>query len=320
LAVVAAAGDRPALPELPLEAWEGTKDTLHLWAQIVGKVRLALVPPKNHWWHVPLYVDVRGLTTRRIPGAAGTAFSIEFDFVEHRLVVRTSRGELRSFELRDGLSVAEFDERLHGLLRELGVDVPLREEPFGVPTTTPFPDDRAHASYDADFVHRFWTVLGWTDAVLDEFSGWFCGKQSPVHLFWHSFDLALTRFSGRPAPSLDADPVTEEAYSAEVVSFGFWAGDPRVRQPTFYSYAAPEPNGLRSAPLNPQAAEWSHSDGGSLALLAYDAVRSAPDPRGTLLAFLQSAYDAGAGAAGWDRESLRSQWCPSPERLAALLS
>ena len=226
-----------------------------------------------------------------------------------------------SFALVDGLTVAGFDERLHATLAGLGLDVAIRETPFGVPMTTPFPDDREHASYDAEAVGRFWRVLDWSAVVLEEFGGWFCGKQSPVHLFWHSFDLALTRFSGRRAPDLpEADAVTREAYSAEVVSFGFWAGDRNVREPSYYSYTAPEPPGLRERPLTPPQALWTEQGAGSLALLRYDDVRAAADPRAALLAFLESAYEAGADAAGWDRGELTSSSCPQPAQLRSLLA
>jgi hypothetical protein len=299
------------LPPLPYPDWEPTKETLHLWLQVVGKVKLATSPPKNHWWHVPLYLDVHGLTTRLLHAPDGTGFEIRLDFAAHRLVVETARAE-ESFPLADGLSVAAFDRGLHAALGRLAIDVPIVEKPFGVPMTTPFPDDDEHASYDVGAVERFWRVLDWSAGVLEEFAGWFCGKQSPVHVFWHSFDLALTRFSGRPAPALpDADPVTQEAYSAEVVSFGFWAGDRNLREPAYYAYAAPEPAGLRERPLPPQAS-WVEQNGGSLALLRYDKVRSAPDPRAALLAFLEGAYEAGAGAAGWDTAALASSWCPLP--------
>jgi hypothetical protein len=301
------------LPPLPLDDWEATKDTLHLWMQIVGKVRLASSAPRNHWWHVPLYVDVRGLTTRRMHAANDAAFQIRFDFVDHRLVVETDAGGVDSFPLVDGLSVAEFDRTLHETLAALGVDVAIRESPYGVPMTTPFPDDREHATYDPDAVERFWRILAWSDGVFEEFAGWFCGKTSPVHVFWHSFDLAVTRFGGKRAPAQpNADAVAQEAYSHEVVSFGFWAGDRNVREPSYYSYTAPEPPGLRDRPLRPDAAAWTDS----LALLPYEAVRTAEDPRATLLAFLESAYEAGADAAGWDRAELESSWCPSPEELA----
>jgi hypothetical protein len=303
------------LPELPLSSWEPTKETLHLWIQIVGKVRMASSAPRNHWWHVPLYVDVRGLTTRRLHAKNGVTFEIAFDFVEHRLVVETNLGAHESFALVDGLSVSAFDEQLHATLARLGVDVAIRESPYGVPMTTPFPDDREHASYDHDFVERFWRILDWTDGVFEEFSGWYCGKTSPVHLFWHSLDLAVTRFGGKRAPALpDADTVTREAYTHEVVSFGFWAGDQNVREPSYYSYAAPEPAGLRDRPLRPEQAIWVAQGAGSLALLPYDAVRTAADPRRELLDFLESGYRAGAGAAGWDTVGLMSSWCPVPAR------
>jgi Family of unknown function (DUF5996) len=181
-----------------------------------------------------------------------------------------------------------------------------------VPMPTAFPDDREHASYDADAVERFWRVLDWSADVLEEFAGWFCGKQSPVHLFWHSLDLALTRFSGRRVPPPpDADPVTQEAYGAEVVSFGFWAGDPNVPEPAYYSYTSPEPAGLRGRPLSPAGqVRWIELGTGSLAILPYEAVREATDPKATLLEFLESAYEAGADAAGWKRAELVSSWCP----------
>ena len=309
------------LPELSLAGWEETKETLHRWVQIVGKVRMASTAPRNHWWHVPLYVDVRGLTTRRMQAGGGVAFEIDFDFVDHRLVVGTSGGEVESFELVDGLSVAAFDEKLHAALAALGIDVAIREQPYRLAESTPFPDDHVHASYDRDAVERFWRVLGWTDMVFEEFAGWYCGKTSPVHLFWHSFDLALTRFGGGRAPALPAaDRVNQEAYSHEVVSFGFWAGDANVREPSYYSYTAPEPAGLRQQPLHPSEASWTEYGSGSLALLPYDAVRRASHPRVALLAFLESAYRAGAGLSGWDQAALASAWCPSPPELSQILA
>lgn len=294
------------LAELPLAEWERTKTTIHLWAQIVGKMRLALMPPRNHWWHVPLYVDVRGLTTRRLRASNEVTFQIDFDFVEHRLHVRTAAGTDDSFPLHDGLSVAEFDHALHELLARLGLDVAIKEEPFGLPLQTPFPVDRDHSSYDPDAVGRFWRILDWSDSVFDEFSGWFCGKTSPVHLFWHSLDLAFSRYVGRTAPaSPGIDSVNAEAYSHEVIAFGFWAGDEQIPDPSFYSYTFPEPDDLHGRHLEPPEAHWTRRGDGSLAILSYDAVRTAPDPRATLLAFLDSAYEAGAGAAGWPIEELR---------------
>ena len=303
------------LPELHLADWGATKDTLHLYCQVVGKVRLATTPPRNHWWNVPLYVDVRGLTTRRLHHA-GTTFDITLDFVEHAVLARAADGRSERFELHDGLDVAEFDRRLHGMLSALGVDVAIKEVPFGVPMTTPFPADHEHAAWDRDHVERFWRALDWTDRVLEEFSGWFKGKTSPVHLFWHGLDLAVTRFSGRDAPPVDSDAVTREAYSSEVISFGFWAGDDNVGDAAYYAYAAPEPEGLRDQPLTD--GDWIDTGNGSLAVLPYEAVRSASDPRTTLLAFFQSAYEAGARTAGWDTSSFESSWCPTPAQLQEL--
>jgi hypothetical protein len=283
--------------------------------QIVGKVKLATTTPRNHWWNVPLYVDVRGLTTRRLHHH-GTTFEIAFDFVEHALVVLASDGRTGSFALRSGESVAEFDGRLHGLLRDLGIDVEIKEEPFGLQMTTPFPEDVEHASWDRDAVERFVRILDWSDSVLEEFSGWFNGKTSPVHLFWHGLDLAVTRFSGRPAARLASDPVNQEAYSHEVVSFGFWAGDDVVGDSAYYSYTSPEPEGLRDEPL--PVGSWIEYGAGSLAILPYETVRAATDPRTTLLAFLQSAYEAGARLADWDISGFESKWCPTPAQLKEL--
>ncbi|MGN6677562.1 MAG: DUF5996 family protein [Streptosporangiaceae bacterium] len=308
-------GPHLRLPELHLDDWRPTKDTLHLYCQIIGKIRLATTPPRNHWWNVPLYVDVRGLTTRRLHHQ-GTTFEITLDFIVHALVVRTADGRTSSFELGTGLPIADFDAALHGILGGLGVDVTIRELPFGVPMKTPFRQDTEHATWDRDAVERFGQVVDWSDSVFEEFSGWFNGKTSPVHLFWHSFDLAVTRFSGRPAPPLDADQVTREAYTHEVISFGFWAGDDTIGDAAYYSYTAPEPAGLRDEPLS--AGHWIEYGPGSMAILPYQAVRTAASPRDTLLAFCQSAYEAGAKLAGWDAESFNSTWCPSPQQLRQL--
>lgn len=305
------------LPELPLEPWEATKETLHLWTQIVGKVRLASTPPQNHWWNAPLYVDTRGLTTRRLR-SGGRDFDVSFDFIAHELVVRTSRAELDSFRLSDGLSVAALHERLFAIFAEFDLQVEINAEPYGLPVTTPFAQDTEHASYDREAVERFWQVLRWVDWTFQEFAGWFCGKTSPVHLFWHGFDLAVTRFSSARAPeNRNADLVTREAYSHELISFGFWPGDQKVREPMFYSYTAPEPAGLAEQRLRPGAASWQQPYGQShFALLPYEALRTSDDPSETLLDFLQSAYDAGAILAGWDRDALRSTWCPPPAAVA----
>jgi len=303
------------LPELHLADWRATKDTLHLYTQILGKIRLATTPPRNHWWNVPLYVDVRGLTTRRLHHR-DTTFEITLDFLDHALVIRTGDGRTRSFELGTGLPVAEFDARLHASLAGLGLDIAIQQRPFGVPMTTPFPQDHEHASWDRDAVRRFGRILDWNDSVFEEFSGWFNGKTSPVHLFWHSLDLAVTRFSGRPAKALDANPVTQEAYSHEVISFGFWPGDDTLGDAAYYSYTAPEPDGLADQPL--AVGTWIESGAGTLATVPYETVRTARDPRTTLLAFCQSAYEAGARLAGWDTTSFTSNWCPTPDQLRQL--
>jgi len=293
------------LPPLPLDAWEDTKTTLHLYLQVVGKVRLALMPPRNHWWHVTLYVASRGLTTRAVPyGGGGETMQIDLDLLDHRAVVTTSEGARRSFTL--GLPVADFYRELFAALAELGVEVSIRPEPYDLAFDTPFPEDREHRAWDPAAVERFWRALVWSGGVLEEFAGRFGGKATPVHLFWHSFDLAYSRFSGRRAPEMEgAARVAREAYSHEVASFGFWAGDAQVREATFYSYVWPLPDGLTGRPLRPEAARWLESDGNVQARLPYDAVRGSADPRAALLDFLESAYQAGAGAGGWPVDELR---------------
>lgn len=303
-----------SLPELHIADWRPTKDTLHLYAQIVGKVRLATSPPRNHWWHAPLYVDVRGLTTGPMHRGDST-FEIAFDFVDHELVVRTLSGLTRTFPLVDGLSVADFDARLHAALAELGVDVAIQERPFEVPAiTTPFDQDTEHASWDRDAVARFHRALDWSGSVFEEFSGWFVGKTSPVQLMWQSLDLSLTRFSGRPGLATARDLVNLEAYAQEVILFGFWMGDEHTYpDASYYVFMVPEPKGLREVPL--VTGEWSSI---GLAVLPYETVRNARDPRKALLAFLQSAYEAAAGLAGWDVAALESRWFPTPDRLREL--
>src|SRR4051812_47742112 len=232
---------RPHLPEVALEQWVDTKTTLHLWLQIVGKIRMASMAPRNHWWHVPLYVDVRGLTTRLMHAEGAVAFEIAFDFIDHRLVLATNRGEIDLFELTDGLSVAEFNAKLHAILAARGLEVAIREKPYGMPFTTPFPEDHEHASYDREAVECYWRILEWTNEVFEEFAGWYCGKTSPIHLFWHGMDLAVTRFGGARAPARpEFGRVDRETYTHEVVSFGFWMGDENVREPSYYSYTSPE--------------------------------------------------------------------------------
>jgi hypothetical protein len=294
-----------AWPALPYADWEPTKQTLHRYAQIVGKVRMALVPPRNHWWHVTLYVSARGLTTGAMP-YGDRMVEIELDFVDHRVVVRTSDGRTAGFALRERPACAHFYEELFAALADVGVRAEITPRPFDLGDSLPFPEDTEHDSYDAAAVERFWTILQSTDNALAAFRSRFTGKASPTHLFWHSFDLAHARFSGRRAPAMpDADPVTREAYSHEVIAFGWWPGDDRrTPYPAFYSYTAPEPDGLRDRPLAPAAAAWQDTGNGSLAILPYDAVRGAGDPAGELQLFFERAYRAGAEAAGWDVAAL----------------
>jgi hypothetical protein len=292
-------------PALPYADWEPTKQTLHRYAQIVGKVRMALVPPRNHWWHVTLYVSARGLTTGPMPAGDRTA-EIELDFVDHRVAVRTSDGRTAGFPLRERPACAHFYEDLFAALRDVGVDVTIHPQPFDLGDSPAFPDDTEHDTYDAGAVERWWTILRLTDAALATFRGGFVGKASPTHLFWHGFDLAHARYSGRRAPAMPgADAVTREAYSHEVIAFGWWPGDDRRTPfPAFYSYTAPEPDGLRDRPLAPAAAEWQDTGSGSLAVLPYDHVRAAADPAAALVLFYERAYRAGAEAAGWDVAAL----------------
>jgi hypothetical protein len=268
---------------------------------------MALMPPRNHWWHVPLYVSSRGLTTRAIPYRDGAeTMQIDLDLLDHRAVVTTSGRGRRSFAL--GLPVADFHHELFAALDQLGIEASIRGRPFDQPFDTPFADDRDHRAWDAGAVERFWRALVWIGSVFEEFAGRFVGKATPVHLFWHSFDLAYSRFSGRRAPEMPgAGPVEREAYSHEVTSFGFWAGDAQVREASFYSYASPLPDGLASHPLRPEAAKWSPPEGNVQARLAYEAVRSSADPRAALLDFLESAYQAEAHAGGWPVEELRRE-------------
>lgn len=295
-----------AFPELPLEAWEETKETLHRYAQIVGKIRLESAPFQNHWWHVPLYVSTVGLKTGPMPYGDIT-FEIEFDFKHHRLVITTSSAQIAEFPLEDGLSVAAFYRQINEALARLGITVDIVARPYDLAVAEPFETDTIHAAYDPEYVGRFCHILVQVDRIFKTFAGRFCGKSSPVHLYWHSFDLAVTRFSGQLAPEREgADPVTQEGYSHELISFGFWAGDANIRAPAFYSYTSPEPPGLADQPLEPDAAYWNVTNGSSMALLMYDDMRKLDDPRQAVLDFLENAYQAGASLANWDIAALRS--------------
>jgi hypothetical protein len=296
-------------PELPTAAWRDSYATLHLWTQIVGKVRLTRAPWLNHSWHVALYVTARGLTTSPIPDGVRT-FQIDFDFIDHALRISTSDGAQRQFGLADQ-SVASFYAAVIAALKELGVIVTIDEMPNELPDPVRFSEDDKHASYDPDAVRRFFQILANCDRVFKQFRTGFLGKASPVHFFWGSFDLAVTRFSGRRAPRHPGgvpslpDAVAHEAYSHEVSSAGFWPGSGVVDYPAFYSYAYPEPSGFRTAKARPDAAFFSEALGEFI--LPYDVVRAADDPDKTLLDFLQSTYEAAAISAKWDRDALE---CP----------
>ena len=297
-------GTRPSelFPEMPLEGWRETKETLHRWAQVVGKIRLDQSPSRNHWWNVPFHLTGRGITTR--PMGLDPVFAIDFDFVDHRLVVNVATGESVSFPLA-GLSVATFHTRVFDALASLGIHPHIRAVPFDLADAVPFAQDTAHATYDPQWANRYWRVLGQVAQLLEELAGRCYAKTSPVHHFWHTFDIAVTRFSDRRAELPDTvDPVTRQAYSHEVISFGFWFGDAAVPEPAFYSYTAPEPDGLTTEPLEPAAARWVESRGSHLALLTYADARATADPYATVLDFYESAYRAGARRAGWDAEAL----------------
>jgi len=294
-------------PELPYAAWKDTRDTLHLWTQAVGKVRLALSPWLNHSWHVALYVTVRGLTTSPIPWRTGS-FQIDFDFIDHVLWVRTAEGHFRQVMLKS-MSVAEFYEALMIALRELGIDVRINTMPTEIADCIPFEQDTRHVAYDSEYANRFWRVLLATSDVFARFRTGFLGKASPVHFFWGSFDLAVTRFSGRLAPRHPGgvphlpNAVAQEAYSHEVSSAGFWpGGGGPIDCAAFYSYAYPAPEGFAAARAKPAQAFFSKELGEFL--LPYDAVRTARDPDAALMEFLQSTYEAAADLAKWDREAL----------------
>jgi hypothetical protein len=293
-------------PELPTTTWRETCETLHLWTQVVGKIRLAREPWLNHSWHVVLYVTARGLTTSPIPDGPRT-FQIDFDFIDHALRISTSDGAQRQFSLA-GPSVARFYAAIMAELAQLGIHVAIDEMPNELPEPIRFSQDHQHASYDPEAVGRFLQILVNADRVFKQFRTAFLGKASPVHFFWGSFDLAVTRFSGRRAPRHPGgvphlpDDVAAEAYSHEVSSAGFWPGSGAIDYPAFYSYAYPEPAGFRSTAVRPDAAFFSEALGEFI--LPYDAVRTAARPDQALLEFLQTTYEAAANAAKWDREAL----------------
>jgi hypothetical protein len=289
------------LPPLVLDEWIETKKTLQLYLQIVGKIKLKLMPYKNHWWHIPFYLNSRGIGTGLVPYKE-RLMEINFDFCKHELVITTNHNETETMPLQNGLCVAEFYKHIFAMLYKLGVEVKILSRPYELEPDIPFGSDYQHCSYDREYVTRFWKILSFVDPVLKEFSGRFIGKCSPVHIFWHSFDIAVTRFSGRKAPAMPgANRVNAEAYSQEVISAGFWPGDNNVKEPAFYSYTVPAPDGITEENLLPAGdVKWIQQNGSPMALYTYEDMRKETEPRKALLQFLESSYMAGAKRGKWD--------------------
>jgi hypothetical protein len=295
-------------PELPLAEWKDTYETLHMWTQIIGKIRLKLTPLENHWWNVTLYITPRGLTTSTMSHES-QHFQIDFDFIAHLLKIETTVGSHKTIGLRSQ-SVAEFYQETIAALKSLGLSVNIWTTPSEVPDPIPFEQDRKHATYDPEYANRLWRILLEASRVFKDFRSRFIGKVSPVHFFWGGFDLAITRFSGRPAPAHPGTPygarfVDVEAYSHEVSSCGFWPGGGPVDKIVFYSYAYPEPQGFKNYPIQPPEAYY-HADMGEF-ILPYDEVRTSKSPDDTMLSFLQRTYEAAATCANWDRHALERQ-------------
>ena len=292
---------KTSLPELPLAEWQDTLATLHMWSQIVGKIALEETPLINHFWNVTLRVTPRGFRTLPLNNG-GNVFMMEFDFVAHELVIRCETGDTRRVKL-EPRSVADFYTAVLEDLHALKIDVNIWTMPVEVENPIRFTDDTQHASYDKEYVERFRKILIWTNSVFEEFRSRFIGKNSPVHFFWGSFDMAVTRFNGERAPEREgADPITREAYSHACISHGFWCGGGAVQEPAFYGYAAPEPDGFKEAKILP-AQGYYHKDLGEF-ILPYEAVRQSPEPEKTLLDFMQSTYDAAANFGNWKRSEL----------------
>jgi hypothetical protein len=287
-------------PALSYDAWKDTYATLHMWTQVVGKVALAQVPPVNHSWAIALQVTPRGLATRTLPHGT-RSFAIEFDFIDHRLLIRASDGMVRTLALAPQ-SVADFYRKVMHLLQEMGLPVKIWPVPVEIPSPLRFDEDTIHHAYDQASANTLWRILLSIHRVFEDFRARFVGKSSPVHFFWGSFDLAVTRFSGRPAPPRDGPGFMRDAYSHEVISHGFWPGSGPVLEPAFYSYAVPEPSGLKAAAIQPREAYY-HRDLGEF-VLPYEAVRRTADPAGAVRLFVDSTYEQAATLAGWDRAAL----------------
>ncbi|QYA24787.1 hypothetical protein G3I01_04450 [Gramella sp. MT6] len=296
------------LPGLRYVGNEKKKLTLHLYFQILGKVRMCFMPRKNHWWYITLYVNEKGFTTGPIPIENGfESFSLTLNILENKLDIFKSTGEIRSFRLEKGLSVSDFYNYLLSILKELDINVKINGKPFDLNIDKRFSEITEYHHYNKEYVTSYWKTFLWVSSVFKEFSGRFYGKTCPVHLYWHSMDLAVTRFSGKKAPAMPAEARTsdKDAYSHECISFGFWAGDENVQEPAFYSYTFPSPENLDNQPLEPGNANWIMNNGSPMAVLTYADLQEVDNPRKILLEFLESAYQAGASVAGWDIENFK---------------
>lgn len=298
----------PQLPDLPFHAWTDTRLTLHLILQIIGKSRLKLTARKNHWWYITLYVTSRGFGTHSIPINDGQdSIDIEFDILKKEVVILCSTGTVMSISLESNPDIAAFYKQYMDALASLGLRPQFVEKPFDMGIEEPFEQLTMYHHYDWDFIHRFWKLMRWNNAIFKEFSGRFYGKTCPVQIYWHHLDLTVTRFSGKKLPKMDesARILEKDTYSHEQISFGFWAGDDNLQEPMYYSYTYPSPEGINKEILQPKAAKWAESNGSPMALLRYEDVKSADDPAGAVMAFLESAYQAGAKRAGWNIEELK---------------
>lgn len=293
------------LPALPLSAWESSKMSLHLILQIIGKIKLRYMPRKNHWWNITEHLSATGFSTQAI-NYGQEIFELRLNVKDSRIEIVSSWADEIWIDIKDGISVAEIYQRICQHLQELGIAVDVIPYPFDLPVEEHFGQIHQYHHWDQEYIQRFWKIMLWVDGVMKEFSGHFYGKSCPVHIYWHHLDLTVTRFSGRKAPAMDAAASTleKDAYSHEVISFGFWAGGDNTPAPAFYSYTFPSPEGLENEPLSPDAAKWIDANGSPMALLMYDDIRTLEDPRKALLSFLESAYQAGARRANWEMEAL----------------
>ncbi|OEY72139.1 DUF5996 family protein [Salegentibacter salarius] len=297
-----------SLPDLRYVGFEKEKLTLHLFLQVVGKIRMKLSPRKNHWWYITHYLNQHGFTTGAISYNNGfSSFSIDFNFIKHQLEIATSEGDFELVKLESGLSISDFYKEVFTILKSLKIEVNIVDKPFDLGIDKKFSDISEIHQYDKSCAEKLWKSLLWTDGVFKEFSGRFYGKTCPVHLYWHSMDLAVTRFSGKKAPKMPAEArlSDKDAYTHECISFGFWPGDDKVQEPAFYSYTFPNPEGLESQELQPKSASWEMNNGSPMAILTYANLREEENPRKALLDFMESAYQAGAELAGWPIEDLK---------------